>query len=411
MGASTSRYSAAHSAARDQLGAAACDVLDAAFGSASDILDEGAFCSLFVAGGLGRRLFASLQAGATAEAVTLLAAAMSCGSDAGVKAFASRLASRDSSPEPFLADLLAYACGQQHDAAPPSVLASLHSCVESAASVAALRAALFLPRPPRPAPLCPDLDARGVKSSFVLLSAAHACVLSRHLPLPCRQRWALLYSRDAHGSSFRTLSSKVSDRGACLVLIRDSSGRLAAGFSDVSLSRRAAFAGGWHSLVASLLPTFEVYPAVGNTNCLWFAERFQSVPCGLGFGGQVGHHAVFVDESLDEGGEGEEARGSASASGGCRIHHSRATATYRNPPLLGDASESTGSFGLSALEVWGVDCAALGEAEEAAARAAKKAAAAAESGTGASVLDARAADRSFMATATGRAAHSDGHRE
>ncbi len=124
-------------------------------------------------------------------------------------------------------------------------------------------------------------------------------------------------------------------------------------------------------------------PTGANANCCWFAEGFESVPCGIGFGGQVGHFGLFVAESMDSG-------------------HSRMSATFNNPPLLGDGPG--GAFEVDAVEAWAVDADALAEAEEAAARAARRAA----SG---SVLDTHAQDRKFMQLALGgRGSASEGVR-
>ena len=98
----------------------------------------------------------------------------------------------------------------------------------------------------------------------------------------------------------------------------------------------------------------------------------------------MAHYALFVGEDLDGG-------------------HSRMSATYDNPPLLG-AGLGGNRFELDALEVWAADAAALAEAEEAAARAARRA----ESG---SALDRYAHDRSFLSLTTGRGGASEGLRD
>jgi len=222
-----------------------------------------------------------------------------------------------------------------------------------------------------------------------LLTPALAWWLRPHLSKAGGAEWTFLFSSAAHGRSFRTLSGRISGRGAVLVLMRDGKGRLAAGASDVSLSKRAAFAGGAGCRVARLSPgPPRCYPPSGtsNTNLAWFAEGFESVPNGIGFGGQVGHHALFVDASMEGG-------------------HSRYSATYANPPLLGDG-DGPGRFELDVLEVWSLDASALTEVEEAAEKARRRAA------TG-SVLDTHAADRAFINLASdgGRAYASDGHRD
>ena len=169
------------------------------------------------------------------------------------------------------------------------------------------------------------------------------------------------------------------------MLMRDKGGALAAGFSDAPLEKRAGFFGGFSCFLASLLPLARVHkPSGNNDHYVWCADGFESVPNGLGFGGQVGHFGVFVSSELESG-------------------HSRYSATYANKPVLG-AGDAAGNFQLDAVEVWGVDADALAECDEAAARAARKAA------QGGSVLDRFAQDRSFLQTATGRGGASEGER-
>lgn len=103
---------------------------------------------------------------------------------------------------------------------------------------------------------------------------------------------------------------------------------------------------------------------------------------------QVGHFALFLEEAFDRG-------------------HSRMSATFDNPPLLGDPSDGS-RFAPDAVEVWAADWAALQEFEEEAARVAARRAAAAAGG---SALDTHAQDRNFLVLSTGKGSASDGYRD
>lgn len=102
----------------------------------------------------------------------------------------------------------------------------------------------------------------------------------------------------------------------------------------------------------------------------------------------MGHFALFIEESFDHG-------------------HSRMSATFDNPPLLGDPSDGN-RFAPDAVEVWAADWAALQEFEEEAARAAARRSATAAAG---SALDAHAQDRNFLIVSTGKGGASDGYRD
>lgn len=61
-------------------------------------------------------------------------------------------------------------------------------------------------------------------------------------------------------------------------------------------------AGDYASVIFSLLPTARIYPASGiNNHIQWCGVGFSQLPNGLGFGGQVGHFGVWIDETLDTG--------------------------------------------------------------------------------------------------------------
>lgn len=255
--------------------------------------------------------------------------------------------------------------------------------VRTPAALRTLRGALAAPPATPWTP--PQLDWRGVNARAPLMEPAWAWLLAPLLPPACQRSWRLLFSSEAHGASFSTLIGRCTGRGAVVVLVRDKGGALAAGFSDAPLVKRAAFFGGYSCLLAALLPRARVHkPSGNNDHYVWCADGFESVPNGLGFGGQVGHFGLFMSSELEGG-------------------HSRYSATYANKPVLG-SGDSAGSFELDALEIWGADPDALAECDEAAARAARRAAA------GGSVLDRFAQDRSFLQTAMGRGGASEGER-
>ena len=364
-------------------------------------------------GALGARLFALLASqahlpaasrrvgtlgGVTLEALVFAKDALECGSDADVAALAALLlpppgADGELDAAAALVHALVDAACAPARASAPAARAIAAGALEQhsggewllhlPAALRTLRGALAAP--PAPPAAQPQLDWRGAPPRVALMEPAWAWMLAPLLPPACQRAWRLLFSSEAHGASFSTLIGRSTGRGAVIVLIRDKGGALAAGFSDAPLVKRAAFFGGYSCLLAALLPTARVHkPSGNNEHYVWCADGFESVPNGIGFGGQVGHFGVFVSSELEQG-------------------HSRYSATYANKPVLG-AGDAAGGFELDALEIWGVDADALAECDEAAARAVRKAAA------GGSVLDRFAQDRSFLQTATGRGGASEGER-
>ena len=120
------------------------------------------------------------------------------------------------------------------------------------------------------------------------MHSAWAWLLASSLPPGCQARWTLLFASEAHGRSFSTLFGRAGGRGAVLALVRDTAGGLAAGFCDAPLVKRADFFGGYSCLLAALLPAARVYKPTGNNDHMaWCAHGFESVPNGIGFGGQA----------------------------------------------------------------------------------------------------------------------------
>ena len=260
-------------------------------------------------GALGERLFRVLSAQAhlppdarvagvagrvTLESLTVAKATLESGSDDEVVSFgALLLTQRDASAADvaaLVADLLTAVYADAEPAAARAAAQAIAeqttTCLREPAALRTLRCSLSVPRAPPWTP--PQLDWRGTTPRVALMQPAWAWLLSPHLPPACQQRWSMLFSSEAHGASISTLMGRCVGRGAALVLVRDKGGVLAAGFSDAPLVKRAAFFGGYSSLLAALLPRARVYKPTGNNDhMVWCADGFESVPNGIGFGGQA----------------------------------------------------------------------------------------------------------------------------
>jgi hypothetical protein len=332
MGASASAHSEELLAARARLTDAQLQALDACF--AFGELDSEAFQARVGPGGrLGERLAALLAAqahlppalrraahGVTLEALTIAKATLESGTDEQVAAFGTlllpapcRLADVASLVSDFVSAVYPVA-GEEASAAAAHAIASgvaepardgsaaandahapqtsLHTddvvawLQRTPAALRTLRGALAVPQglPWRPA----SLDYRSTPQHVSLLTASWAWLIAPLLPPACQQGWTLLFSSLAHGASFSTLFGRSAGRGPMLVLVRDKSSALAAGFADAPLIKRAAFYGGYSCLLMGLLPQARVYqPSGNNEHMVWCADGFESVPNGIGFGGQV----------------------------------------------------------------------------------------------------------------------------
>ena len=243
--------------------------------------------------------------------------------------------------------------------------------------LAAVVPALLLPS--TRAHLAPVLcDPRGGGASPILTRAG-AWLLAGTLPPERRREWTRVYSSDGgDGRSFVTFCSRVTaSNGPLLVCVRTRGGCVLGGYVSVDAastmrSDRADFQGDAACFVWSFgkMTKIEnvnndespagVYKSTGlNDHHVWCANGFTSdrFPNGLGFGGRVGHHALWIDADLERG------------------HCRTGVSTFGNPRLIGDeAAEGgmhracefdgslAGEFEVDAVEAWAVTPAAT-EAE------------------------------------------------
>eukprot|EP01137_Pigoraptor_chileana_P020717 Opistho-2@83457 len=172
--------------------------------------------------------------------------------------------------------------------------------------------------------------ARVASSLLDLESAWH---VMNQLPADCRSEWRPLYSSKADGKSFNRFTTHAMDKGAVLIIIRDTKGFVFGAFSSQSLSFRPTWTGDASSFVFSLTPRLSVFGATGyNKNFVYLNYGMQTLPNGLGFGGQF-DYLLWVDSSFERG-------------------HSKGhplSSTYGNPCL-----SSEDEFVLQDAEVWGV---------------------------------------------------------
>eukprot|EP00250_Pteridium_aquilinum_P001446 c11640_g1_i2 orf=41-1204(+) len=148
------------------------------------------------------------------------------------------------------------------------------------------------------------------------------------------QEWALLYHSSVHGFSFNTFLSRLTSVGGpSILLIKDQDGCIFGGYASQSWERNHDFFGDLKCFLFSLQPQTAIYRATGaNNNMLWCAVNYtsESIPNGVGFGGQKNHFGIFLPASLDRG-------------------YAFPSVTFGNPCL-----SSKPAFGIDTIECWGV---------------------------------------------------------
>ncbi|KAJ8248856.1 hypothetical protein GJAV_G00228480 [Gymnothorax javanicus] len=146
--------------------------------------------------------------------------------------------------------------------------------------------------------------------------------------------WRLLFSTQVHGESFTRLVSCCTHRGPTLLLLRDADGHEFGGFASHSWETKPQFQGDSRCFLLSVFPSLRVYNCTGyNQHYMYLNQGQQTIPNGLGMGGQHYYFGLWLDSDF-----------------GCG--HSRAKprcTTFGSPQL--SAQED---FTMETMEVWSV---------------------------------------------------------
>lgn len=146
--------------------------------------------------------------------------------------------------------------------------------------------------------------------------------------------WVLVYHSTAHGLSFNTFLGKLAIvQGPSVLVVKDKEGCIYGGYASQPWEKHSDFYGDMKSFVFTLHPKAAVYRPTGkNANLQWCAVNYssESIPNGIGFGGQIHHFGLFVNGAFEGG-------------------HSRHSVTYDNPPL-----SSTPNIVPDVIECWAV---------------------------------------------------------
>ncbi|XP_036131413.1 MTOR-associated protein MEAK7 isoform X2 [Molossus molossus] len=158
--------------------------------------------------------------------------------------------------------------------------------------------------------------------------------INSHLPREQQPCWHLLFSSELHGHSFSQLCGRIPRRGPCVLLLEDHDGHVFGGFASCSWEIKPQFQGDNRCFLFSISPSMAVYTCTGyNDHYMYLNQGQQTIPNGLGMGGQHDYFGLWVDVDFGRG-------------------HSKAkpTCTTYNSPQL-SAQED---FRFEKMEVWAV---------------------------------------------------------
>ncbi|CAJ1057007.1 MTOR-associated protein MEAK7 [Xyrichtys novacula] len=187
----------------------------------------------------------------------------------------------------------------------------------------------------RPAPtLLPPCREKPWKDLKCLLDLPTLMFLAPQLPDSYSAPWRLVFSTRLHGESFTRMVAGLIKRGPTLLLLKDTKGHVFGGFASHTWEVKPQFQGNSRCFLFTVFPTLRVYTATGyNQHFMYLNQNQQTMPNGLGMGGQHGYFGLWLDCDFGRG-------------------HSRARpkcTTYGSPQLSGEED-----FTLDFMEVWAV---------------------------------------------------------
>uniref|UniRef100_A0A3Q3QJY3 MTOR-associated protein MEAK7 n=1 Tax=Monopterus albus TaxID=43700 RepID=A0A3Q3QJY3_MONAL len=195
--------------------------------------------------------------------------------------------------------------------------------------------ALNVPLTGRPAPtLLPPCKETPWKELRCLLDLPTLMFLAPQLPDSYSAPWRLVFSTQLHGESFTRMVAGLTKRGPTLLLIRDTKSHVFGGLASHTWEVKPQYQGDSRCFLFTVFPRLRVYTTTGyNQHFMYLNQNQQTMPNGLGMGGQYGYFGLWLDSDF-----------------GCG--HSRARpkcTTYGSPQLSGEEN-----FTLDSMEVWAV---------------------------------------------------------
>ncbi|KAJ8868863.1 hypothetical protein PR048_030404 [Dryococelus australis] len=166
-----------------------------------------------------------------------------------------------------------------------------------------------------------------------ILDLSHMLFLNMALPLKLQTEWRFLFSTAVHGESFSKMIGHVVGQGPTLIIIKDTGGHIFGGFASDSWKIGPNYLGDSTCFLFSLKPCMMVYETTGYNNHYQYLNiQQQTMPNGLGMGGQFNYFGMWLDAAFGSG------------------HCSETCTTYKNCPML----SSSKNFTVSHVEVWAV---------------------------------------------------------
>ncbi|KAJ1913702.1 hypothetical protein IWQ60_009107 [Tieghemiomyces parasiticus] len=136
-----------------------------------------------------------------------------------------------------------------------------------------------------------------------LLTRGDQWFLNDALPSTCREEWDLVFASDLDGKSWNTFVHRLSRSGATLIVIREQgTGYIFGGFASDDWVSHPDFYGTSANFLFTVRPDLRVYPAgTINAHYQYLNQGTQTLPNGLGMGGQLGYFGLWINADFETG--------------------------------------------------------------------------------------------------------------
>ncbi|CAG8502229.1 4765_t:CDS:2 [Ambispora leptoticha] len=183
--------------------------------------------------------------------------------------------------------------------------------------------------------LAPQIVTSFPTESFSqLLSPADYFLLVDSLPSNCRATLhTMIFSSTIDGDSWHTFVNSLLYQGSVMIIVKDTDGYVFGGFTYEDWDVQPRFYGSSLNFLFTAQPKLRVYSGASGTNENWQYLNFgtQTLPNGLGMGGQLDYFGFWIDSNFVTG-------------------HSKAaplSSTYSSPRL-----SKQEEFKIDQVEVW-----------------------------------------------------------
>jgi TLD len=148
-------------------------------------------------------------------------------------------------------------------------------------------------------PMCEDHDHKELPA---LIDVSQVVFINSNLPTDLEGQWRFLFSSDVHGHSFSALLRKISKQGPTVLIIEDTNGHVFGGFAPASWKLCSNFVGNDTARLFSLKPKMRCFTPTGyNSHYQYLNLHQQTMPNGLGMGGQLDFWGLWLDGEFGTG--------------------------------------------------------------------------------------------------------------